>query len=55
MRVSQLAILLGLTLMNTGEPRAEDSILRDLSVEQATAFQVGTPAPGSLACRLMPN
>jgi Domain of unknown function (DUF4384) len=48
MRVSHLAILLGLTLMNTGELRAEDSILRDLSVEQATAFQAGTPAPGSL-------
>jgi hypothetical protein len=48
MRVSHLAILLGLTLMNTGELCAEDSILRDLSVEQATAFQAGTPAPGSL-------
>src|SRR5262249_3833160 len=48
MRVSHLAIPLGLTLMNTGELRAEDSILRDLSVEQATAFQAGTPAPGSL-------
>ena len=48
MRVSHLAILLGLTLMNTGELRAEDSILRDLSVQQATAFQAGTPAPGSL-------
>jgi uncharacterized protein DUF4384 len=48
MRVSHLAILLGLTLMNTGELRADDSILRDLSVEQATAFQAGTPAPGSL-------
>ena len=48
MRVSHLAILLGLTLMNTGELRAEDSILRDLSAEQATAFQAGTPAPGSL-------
>jgi len=48
MRVSYLAILIGLTLMNTGELRAEDSILRDLSAEQATAFQTGTPAPGSL-------
>ena len=48
MRVSHLAILLGLTLMNTGELRAEDSMLRDLSVEQATAFHAGTPAPGSL-------
>jgi Domain of unknown function (DUF4384) len=48
MRVSLLAILLGLTLMNTGELRAEDSILRDLSAEQATAFQAGTPTPGSL-------
>jgi hypothetical protein len=48
MRVSHLAILLGLTLMNTGELSAEDSILRDLSAEQATAFQAGTPAPGSL-------
>jgi hypothetical protein len=48
MHVSHLAILLGLTLMNTGELRAEDSILRDLSAEQATAFQAGTPTPGSL-------
>src|SRR5262245_49043245 len=48
MRVSHLAILLGLTLVNTGELRADDSILRDLSAEQATAFQAGSPAPGSL-------
>jgi hypothetical protein len=48
MRVSRLAILLGLTLMNPGELRAEESILRDLSAEQVTAFQAGTPAPGSL-------
>src|SRR5262249_4049529 len=48
MRLSHLAILLGVALMTTGELRAEDSILRDLSAEQATAFQAGTPAPGSL-------
>jgi Domain of unknown function (DUF4384) len=48
MRVSRLAMLLGLTLMNTGELRAEESILRDLSAEQTAAFQAGTPAPGSL-------
>jgi hypothetical protein len=48
MRVPHLAILLGLTLTTTGELRAEDWILRDLSAEQATAFQAGTTAPGSL-------
>jgi Domain of unknown function (DUF4384) len=48
MRVSHLAILLGLAIITTGELRAEDSMPRDLSVEQATAFQAGTPAPGSL-------
>jgi hypothetical protein len=48
MRVSLLAILLGLALITTGELRAEDSMLRDLSAEQATAFQAGIPAPGTL-------
>jgi Domain of unknown function (DUF4384) len=48
MRLSHLAIPLGVVLMNTGELGAEDLILRDLSAEQATAFQAGTPAPGSL-------
>ena len=47
MHVSHLAILL-VTLMTTSELRAEDTILRDLSAEQATAFQAGAPAPGSL-------
>ena len=48
MRVPHLAVLLGLALMTTAELRAEDSLLRDLSAEQATAFQAGTAAPGSL-------
>jgi Domain of unknown function (DUF4384) len=47
MRVSHLAVLFGVALVTSGL-RAEDSLLRDLSVEQATAFQAGTPAPGSL-------
>jgi Domain of unknown function (DUF4384) len=47
MRVSHLAVLFGVALVTSGL-RAEDSLLRDLSAEQATAFQAGTPAPGSL-------
>jgi hypothetical protein len=43
-----LAILLGLTVMTTNELRAENSILRDLSAEQATAFQAGASGPVSL-------
>ena len=47
MRASHLAVLFGVALVTSGL-RAEDSLLRDLSAEQATAFQAGTPAPGSL-------
>jgi hypothetical protein len=47
MRISHLAVLFGVALVTSGL-RAEDSLLRDLSAEQATAFQAGTPAPGSL-------
>ena len=49
MRVSHLAlaVLFEVALVTNGV-RAEDSLLRDLSAEQATAFQAGTPAPGSL-------
>ena len=49
MRVSHLAlaVLFEVALVTNGL-RAEDSLLRDLSAEQATAFQAGTPASGSL-------
>ena len=48
MRLFHLTATLGLALVTTSAVHAQDSMLRELSVEQASALQAGTATPGSL-------
>jgi hypothetical protein len=48
MRLAHLIAICGLASVAANQARAQDPALRDLSVEQAGAYQAGTPAPLSL-------
>lgn len=47
MRISKY-ILIGVLSLSAGPVLADEAHLRDLTVEQSTAAQAGTPRPGSL-------